>query len=244
MYLASSTQLGFPYRPKTSGQRVAYLQVRNMFYEYDGTRSKDESGYLFNFQDRREEKPFVGTKVNLTGLVDIKSQCETHMMCGMPLFDYRYVGNRLQSKWLPRSEPIVPPGLTTLKVLNKSIVNSTTVRFEFELTGPSHMSLFIQPYENVNMSNWSFSLTYLNNPPPKPLSYHVYIGFGIDSSPLKFWLEFSKWNGDFKVPLFQMGVSGHYIGDEGDEQSLKFKSSFPSYSIVATWPSVYMRYIF
>ncbi|XP_032590924.1 endoplasmic reticulum metallopeptidase 1-like [Drosophila grimshawi] len=244
MYLASSTQLGFPYRPKTSGQRVAYLQVRNMFYEYDGTRSKDESGYLFNFQDRREEKPFVGTKVNLTGLVDIKSQCETHMMCGMPLFDYRYVGNRLQSKWLPRSEPIVPPGLTTLKVLNKSIVNSTTVRFEFELTGPSHMSLFIQPYEDVKMSNWSFSLTYLNNPPPKPLSYHVYIGFGIDSSPLKFWLEFSKWNGDFKVPLFQMGVSGHYIGDEGDEQSQKFKSSFPSYSIVATWPSVYMRYIF
>ncbi|EDW01018.1 GH20687 [Drosophila grimshawi] len=56
--------------------------------------------------------------------------------------------------------------------------------------------------------------------------------------------DIQKWNGDFKVPLFQMGVSGHYIGDEGDEQSLKFKSSFPSYSIVATWPSVYMRYIF
>ncbi|XP_030558014.1 endoplasmic reticulum metallopeptidase 1-like [Drosophila novamexicana] len=244
IYLASSTQIGFPFRPRTNGQRVAYLQVRNMFYEYDGTLSKDESGYLFNFQDRREETTFLEAKVNLTGLVSIKSNCDKYMMCGMPLYDYRYVQNRLQSKWLPRSEPIVPPGLTTLEVLNKTRLNPTTVRFEFNLTGPSHMSVFIKPYEDVQISNWSFLRSYLDSPPAAPLAYHIYFTYGIDSSPLNFFLEFTKANGDFKVPMFQLAVSGHYIGYEGDAQSEKFASSFPSYAILAQWPALYQRYIF
>ncbi|XP_034475998.1 endoplasmic reticulum metallopeptidase 1-like isoform X2 [Drosophila innubila] len=244
LYMASSTQLGFPYRPKTSGQRVAYLHVRNKFYDYDGTLSKDESGYLFNFQDRREETPFVGTDVNLTGMVGIKSNCERYMMCGMPLYDYRYVQNRLQSKWLPRSEPVETPDSSNLELLSKTIVNSTTCRFEFNLTGPSHMSIFIQPYEDVIISNWSFERTYLENPPEAPLSYHIYFTYGIDDSPLNFFVECSKPDGDFKVPLFQLGVSWHYIGHEGDTESKKLKSSFPSYSIVSEWPVLYQRYIY
>ncbi|EDW61968.2 endoplasmic reticulum metallopeptidase 1 [Drosophila virilis] len=244
MYLASSTQIGFPYRPRTNGQRVAYLQVRNMFYEYDGTLSKDESGYLFNFQDRREEKPLLDSNVNLTGLVSIKSRCEKHMMCGMPLYDFRYVDNRLQSKWLPRSEPIIPPGLTTLNVLSKTVLNSTTVRFEFSLVGPPQMSLFFEPYEDVTISNWSFLQSYLQNPPPYPLSYHIFFNYGIDKSPLNFFVEISKRNGDFTVPLFQFGVQGHFVGNEGDVESVKFATQFPAYAILATWPSSYYRYIF
>lgn len=205
MFLASFTQIGFPYRPKTNGHRVAYLvsilnrlhsiysnmflfpyqQVRNMFYEYDGTLGRDESGYLFSFQDRREEKPLLGTKVNLTGLFSIKTRCKAEMMCGMPLYDYRFTKSRLQSKWLPRSEPIVPPGISTLDMLNKTVLNATNVRFEFNLTGPSHMSLFIQPYENVKISNWSFLPSYLDT----PLPYHIYLTYGIDSSPYNFFVE-------------------------------------------------------
>ncbi|XP_017864630.1 PREDICTED: endoplasmic reticulum metallopeptidase 1-like [Drosophila arizonae] len=95
IYLASSTRIGFPYRPKTNVQRLEYLQVRNMFYEYDGTLSKDESGYLFNFEDRLVEKPLIGTSVNLTGWVSIESRCNAHMFCGMPLYDLRFVRNQI-----------------------------------------------------------------------------------------------------------------------------------------------------
>ncbi|XP_015019250.2 endoplasmic reticulum metallopeptidase 1 isoform X1 [Drosophila mojavensis] len=240
MILGCFTPIGFPYRSKTNGHRVAYLQVRNMFYEYDGTLSKDESGYLFSFQDRREERPLLGTNVNLTGLVSIKSKCETEMMCGMPLYDYRFTKSRLQSKWLPRSEPIVPPEIRGLELLNKTILNATNVRFEFNLTGPSHMSLFIQPYDNVKISNWSFIPSYLNMPPP----YHIYLTYGIDNSPYNFFVEASSLHGDLGFPLFQMGVSAHFIGNEGDAQSVKFASSFPSYSILAQWPALYKRYVF
>ncbi|XP_034109506.1 endoplasmic reticulum metallopeptidase 1-like [Drosophila albomicans] len=238
--LASTTHLGFPYRPMTSGQRVAYLQVRNMFYEYDGTLSKDESGYLFSFQDRRGATPFKGTNVNLTGLVDIKSKCETDMMCGMPLYDYRYYQHRLSLKWLPRSEPIVPPGEMKLELLNKTIVNSTTARYQFQLSGSSHMSLFFQTYKDVKIINWSFVNSYLRTAQP----YHVYLTYGIDDSPYNFSVDISKPDGDFNVPAFQLGASAHFIGHPGDDEAERYAASFPIYSILAQWPAIYKRYIF
>ncbi|KAH8297078.1 hypothetical protein KR044_004559, partial [Drosophila immigrans] len=238
--LACCTHLGFPYRPMTSGQRVAYLQVRNMFYEYDGTLSRDESGYLFSFQDRRGATPFTGTKVNLTGLVGIESRCETHMMCGMPLYDYRYYQHRLSLKWLPRSEPIVPPGQMILELLNKTIVNATTARYQFEFSGSSHMSLFFQTYGDVKIINWSFLKSYLTTKQP----YHVYLTHGIDDNPYNFSVDISKPDGDFDVPAFQLGASAHYIGHPGDPEAAKYAASFPIYSILAQWPAIYKRYIF
>ncbi|XP_062133875.1 endoplasmic reticulum metallopeptidase 1-like [Drosophila sulfurigaster albostrigata] len=236
VFLASSTQLGFPYRPRTSGQRVAYLHVRNKFYEYDGSLSKDESGYLFMYQDRRKETVLEGTNVNLTGLVSLQSRCEKYMMCGMPL-DERYSQQRLQSKWMPRSNPIIAPRSTKLELLSKTIINSTTCRFEYNLTGPPQMGLFFKAYDDVTITNWSFLESYLNNPPVYPLSYHIFINYGIDSSPINFFVETSKNNGDFDVPLFQLGVSGHYIGDNVDEESADFRSKFPAFAIQADWPA-------
>ncbi|KAH8372470.1 hypothetical protein KR093_011686, partial [Drosophila rubida] len=239
VYLASSTQLGFPYRPKTSGQRVAYLQVRNIFYEYDGTLSKDESGYLFFPQDRRGLTPFAGTRVNLTGVVSIAPRCETHMMCGMPLYDYRYYTNRLTLKWLPLEEPIVPLENFTFEMLNKTKIDSTTVRYEFTMSGSDHMSLFFQTYEDVNITSWSFLSSYLTKAQP----YHVYLTHGIDARPFNFTIDLSKPDGDFNVPALQIGASKHLIKAPGSEAAIKYASLLPSFSIPAQWPAVYKRYI-
>lgn len=53
------------------------------------------------------------------------------------------------------------------------------------------MNLFIQAYEDdfVKISNWTFSQTYLKNPPASPLSYHIFITFGIDDPALDFFVE-------------------------------------------------------
>lgn len=165
--------------------------MRKIFYEYDGTISKDESGYLFSFQDRREAAPM---KMRMAGAENMISDCAKHMMCGVPLYDERWVDNRLEGVWLPREIPIEPPAKTELTLLSKTILESnTTARFEFKLVGPDHMSLFIQPYEDdfVAVSNWSFERSYLEDPPPHPLSYHIYFTYGIDSSPLEFYLDIS-----------------------------------------------------
>ncbi|XP_034102180.1 endoplasmic reticulum metallopeptidase 1-like [Drosophila albomicans] len=244
MYLASSTQLGFPYRPKTNSERIMYQHVRRIFYEYDGNVSKDESGYLFNFQDRREYRPYAG--VNLTGLIRTEPQCEEYMMCGMPLFDERWVENRLQGGWLPR-ETIEPPYPTTLELLNKTVLeNNTTVRFNFRVSGPPHLNIYLQSYKNdfVTITDWSFSQSYLQTPPEAPLSYHLFMTFGLTRPPMDFYVELSKPNGDFDVPCFQLGLSGHYMGDKGDKSSINFASTFPSYATLVHWPSTYQRFIF
>lgn len=164
--------------------------MRRTFYEYDGSVVTDDSGYYFNFQDRREEQIISG--VNLTGAVRIKSACDEHMMCGIPLYDERWVSNRLQGMWLPRKEPITPPCSTNLTLVSKTVLeNNTTARFEFKLSGTSYMNLFIQAYEDdfVTISNWTFSQTYLANPPASPLSYHIYITFGKENPELDFFVE-------------------------------------------------------
>ncbi|EDW60406.2 endoplasmic reticulum metallopeptidase 1 [Drosophila virilis] len=244
IFLACGTQIGFPYRQRTNSARVAYQHVRRIFYEYDGSVSKDDSGYLFNFQDRRQAQAFPG--VNLTGAISQTSNCDAHMMCGVPLFDERWVGNRLQGMWLPREEPIVPPKPANLELLSKTVLNDTkTVRFKFRLTGPNYLSLFVQAYEDdyVTVSDWSFSRSYLKQKPAFPLSYHMFITYG-SNALLEFSLDLTKPNGDFNVPLFQLGVSSHYIGNKGDEHSVKFASTFPLYAVITDWPSLYQRYIF
>ncbi|XP_023159980.2 endoplasmic reticulum metallopeptidase 1-like [Drosophila hydei] len=244
IFLACGTQMGFPYRARTNSARALYQHVRRVFYDYDGSVINDESGYLFNFQDRRETKAFPG--VNFTGAISQKANCDDHMMCAAPLFDERWVQNRLQGIWLPREEPVVPPTRTTLELLSKTVLaNKTTIRFNFTLTGPPYLSLFIQTYEDdyVTVSDWSFSKSYLEQKPAPPLAYHIYITYG-RSAPLEFSLDITKPNGNFNVPLFQLGVSAHDLGEEGDEQSIKFASTFPSYAVVVDWPSLYARYIF
>ncbi|KAH8384739.1 hypothetical protein KR093_007129, partial [Drosophila rubida] len=244
IYLASSTEIGFPYRARTNTFRATYQHVRKIYYEYDGRVSIDESGYLFSFQDRREAEPMIG--VRLTGARFLREDCEKHMMCGVPLFDERWVENRLEGIWVHRADNVVPPVATNLTLLSKTVLPSnTTVRFEFELQGPDHMSLFIQPYEDdyATLSNWSFPLSYLEDPPEYPLPYHIYYTYGIITTPLKFFLEITKPNGNFKVPVLQVGVSGHCISKLGDALSQKYAKSFPAYTSVVEWPSTYLRYI-
>ncbi|XP_026841794.1 endoplasmic reticulum metallopeptidase 1 isoform X1 [Drosophila persimilis] len=245
VYIASSTQIGFPYRPKTNVQRVHYLQVHRVFYEYDGTVSKDESGYVFDFQDRRGAAPLKGTKVNLTGLVSMKSDCEKYMMCGVPHNYKSSQSSRVNGMWLPRDQPVETPSVPVLELLSKTVLeNNKTVRFEFNLTCPDQTSLFIQPYEDVTISNWSFLLSHLEENTSSGSPFYIIISNGIESSPLNLFMEITKPNGDFNVPLFQFGVSALYIHSKGDAMSVKFADSFPSFAVAIQWPAVYQRYIF
>jgi len=174
-----------------------------MFYEYDGTVSRDESGYLILFDDRRREKPLLDTKINLTGLVGLESNCKKHMMCGMPLHDNRCVAQEFQCSWLPRLEPIEPPGPTKLEMLSKTIINATTVHFEFKLTGPTSMRLFIQAYNDVTISDWSFLRTYLDKQPPAHIPRQINFKYANDDSPFNFFIDISVSN-TFNLSYLQL----------------------------------------
>jgi len=160
--------------------------VRRTFYEYDGTVVKDESGYLFNFQDRRGPSPLKTAKVNLTGLVSIAADCDKVMMCGYPLYDHRWVKNRAQIMWLPRETEIVPPFVPVLQLVAKTELGNNTMRYEFNTTTTDHTSVFIQPEEDVTIVNWSLLLAYIR----QQTTYHLYYSSGKHILPLTFYIDF------------------------------------------------------
>ncbi|XP_017126541.2 endoplasmic reticulum metallopeptidase 1-like isoform X1 [Drosophila elegans] len=240
IYTATSTQIGFPYRPKTNVERVPYLHVRRTFYEYDGTVVKDDSGYLFNFQDRRGPAPLKMSKANLTGLVSIAADCDKIMMCGMPLYDHRWVKNQKQIMWLPREELINPPYVPELELLGKTELGNNTVRLEFRTQTTDHSSVFIKPHEDVSIVNWSFDLAYIG----QQTTYHIYFSYGKNKAALTFFIDLWKQDGDFNVPMCQIGLSAHFIGDKGDASSQKFASLLPSFAALVEWPTSYQRFIY
>ena len=164
--------------------------VRRVFYEYDGTVSLNESGYYFDFQDRRIHYP-IENAIDLKDKLTIADDCEEYMMCGFPLFNHRWVKASKEAVWLPTKEPTELPDIPKIKLLKKTFnSNNNTARYEFELSGPPHMSIFLSPMDNVSIYDWSFLKELLNKFEPP---YHIYFTYGKHSTPLKFFV-------DFKVP--------------------------------------------
>ncbi|XP_017025012.1 endoplasmic reticulum metallopeptidase 1-like [Drosophila kikkawai] len=241
IYVATSTQIGFPYRPKTNVERVPYLHVRRTFYEFDGTISKDESGYLFNFQDRRGPNPLKNTKVNLTGLVSVTADCDKYMMCGLPFFDHRWVKSHLKAMWLPRAEPIVPPSVPELVLVSKTLLEDNhTMHFEFRAETSDHASVFFQPYADVIIKDWSLPAAYLG----QNLVNHIFFSYGKDNSALTFSFDLYKADADFGVPSVTVGFANHFISNKGDAISQAFTKAMPSYAATVDWPTSYQQFVY
>ncbi|XP_017033139.1 endoplasmic reticulum metallopeptidase 1-like [Drosophila kikkawai] len=246
--MISISEVGFPYRSKTNVMRLHFLEVHRRFYEYDGSISLEDSGYYFDFQDSHLGNPLQGS-VNLTGLTRVDDQCQREMKCGMPCFNHRWCATVKNARWLPREEPVVIPGSLVLNLLNKTVVESVSkprVLYEFRLSGPPRMSLFIKPLEGVKMLNWSFLKGMLDNPSIYKPPYHIFIGYGIDTSPIDFYLELTKDGGNFHEPVFELGVSGHYMShlSQRDATTQRFLNDLPDFAHPMEWPTSYDRYIF
>ncbi|XP_017068761.1 endoplasmic reticulum metallopeptidase 1 [Drosophila eugracilis] len=245
--MISVSQVGFPYRPKTSVMRVNFLQTRRMFYEYDGSLAVDDSGYYFDYQDRRALRPLKDYAVNLTGLTSIDAYCDKYVMCGIPCFWSSWCRGLSSAAWLPRDKEVDIPGTLELILLNKTLSeNGRSVRYEFELAGPPHMGLYIRPLDGVAVEDWSFIRTMLDKPEKYSPPYQIYFSYGVDDTPFKFHIDFTKSDDNFNGPIFELGVVGHYVnGDfQRDKTTLQFIADLPEFVYTMEWPSLFIRYIF
>ncbi|XP_026842283.1 endoplasmic reticulum metallopeptidase 1 isoform X2 [Drosophila persimilis] len=241
------TDIGFPYRPNTNVMRVNFLHTRRIFYEYDGSVSVNDSGYYFDYQDRRALRPLMHSSVNLTGLTSIEPYCDKYVVCGMPCFWSSWCRALSSAAWLPRDQEVIAPANLRLELLDKSvIVGGKTVRYAFELAGPPHMSLFIRPRKGVVIEDWSFIRNMLDEPEKYSAPYQIYFSYGPSSAPINFHIDFATSDGDLDAPIFELGVVGHFVSYDfqRDAESLKFMADFPDFVHVMEWPALFKRYIF
>ncbi|KAH8386241.1 hypothetical protein KR200_007728, partial [Drosophila serrata] len=246
--MISVSEVGFPYRAKTNVMRLHFLEVHRKFYEYDGSVSLEDSGYYFDLQDRRLETPLLD-KINLTGLTRLDEECKTEMKCGMPCFNHRWCAAVKDARWLPRDVPVDLPGIPILQLLNKTVIGTESdprFRFEFVVSGPPRLSLFILPLDGVKFLKWSFLMGMLDNPSVYKPPYHIFFGYGSDNTPINFYIELTKDDHNYEVPLLKLGVSGHYMSHLSyrDPTTMKFIESLPDFAHPMEWPSSYERYIF
>ncbi|BFG04133.1 endoplasmic reticulum metallopeptidase 1-like [Drosophila madeirensis] len=240
------SEVGFPYRPKTSVMRVNFLHTRRIFYEYDGAVSVNDSGYYFDYQDRRALRPLHDSAVNLSGLTAAESHCDEYVVCGMPCFWSSWCRALSSAAWLPREAEVVPPGSLELELLDKSAVGGRegTLRYTFQLAGPPHMSMFIRPLAGVVIDDWSFIRNMLDEPEKYSAPYQIYFSHVTTGAPLTFHIDFATSVAD--APVFELGVVGHFVSSDypRDADSRQFVAQFPDFVHVMEWPALFKRYIF
>jgi len=163
--------------------------VHRKFFEYDGSMSLEDSGYYFHLGDRNKEAP-LRDYMNLTDLVPLGEDCDSELMCGIPC--YRYCTARKHALWLAREDLVELPYPTVLEFLNKTVLpGGYQVRFEFRLTGPPNMGLFFMPLDGVRLLRWTFAPGMLDSPATYRPPLEVMLTYGIDSTPIEFFVEFS-----------------------------------------------------
>ncbi|XP_068145512.1 endoplasmic reticulum metallopeptidase 1 [Drosophila tropicalis] len=237
------TPLGFPYRPETSVQRFAVLHAKRTFHDASNNVRRQESGYFIMPQDRRTYS-VKHNVINMTLAQSAHEDCLKETMCGLPLHNQRWHKTRENSLWIPASEPKLGKNLPTVKIVSKKEISSTKIRYDMTLSGPDHMTLFIQPLEGAKVTGWSFHQAplRLNWQPP----FFIYFSWGINDDPLNFWLEFEKPSGDWKKSTFELGVGGHWTHERElfTPDFKKFLSSFPKYADAVPWPASYETWIY
>ncbi|KAH8301329.1 hypothetical protein KR059_000274 [Drosophila kikkawai] len=241
------SEVGFPYRPKTNVMRTSVLHTRRVFHEFDGSVSHSDSGYYFDYQDRRAFNPLQDTSLDLTGLQPVKNDCDNYVMCGIPCFYYSWCRWRQWAGWLPRESEVEIPGELTFEFLGKTILESgTTARYHFQQSGPPHMNVFIQPVGEAVVEDWSFVRDMLDDPEEFQPPYQIFFSYGTNDNPLTFHIDMGKSDGDFGVPVLEIAAVGHFVSYEyaRDAETLRFIADFPDYVHVMEWPSVFKRYVF
>ncbi|XP_068151368.1 endoplasmic reticulum metallopeptidase 1-like [Drosophila tropicalis] len=242
--MISVSHVGFPYRAKTNVMTVDSMQVNRRFYEYDGSLSLEDSGYYLHLLDRRRDVPLRET-MDLSNVQRVGDTCGDELMCGIPC--YRWCSDRNDALWLARNELVELPYPTVLELVNKTILeDGYHVRYDFRLSGPPNMFLFVKPKEGVKIAEWSFDQTMLTSPSTYKPPLQVLITYGSDSSPLEFYFKLTKSNGNFDEPVFEFGVSGHYVGPQviRDALTTEFLASLPDFAYSMQWPSSYERHIY
>nr|XP_036668983.1 endoplasmic reticulum metallopeptidase 1 isoform X2 [Drosophila suzukii] len=231
------TPIGFPYRPDTNVQRFDVLHTKRTFHDAENHVRRQESGYFIIPQDRRVYT-VKDAVINMTIAQQIGADCEKEINCGLPLRWHK------TSLWISAPEPVLGKDLPTVIVLSKKQLSSIRIRYDMQLSGPSHMVLLIQPLNGAKVKDWTFQKAplRLNFKPP----YLINLSWGVNREPLKFWLELEKPTGNWNSTSLELGLGGHWTHHKDliTPDFKKFLDSFPSYVDATPWPASFESRIY
>ncbi|XP_048448210.1 endoplasmic reticulum metallopeptidase 1-like, partial [Rhincodon typus] len=245
-FLASATLVCsgafFPYTSDPAGphpKRIFLQHTTRMFHDLNGEISKRDSGIWINGFDytlMSHVTPHI-PEINNT----IRSSCENAPFCGFPWF--LPVHNLIRKNWYLPAAEISPTTPVDFKLISKYKMPSGSTKLNFEVTGPSHMTLYIRPLEGSHLIQSSFGdgTSLYNNYG----DYFVFYSHGLKAPAWQFWLEMQTLD-PISDSMVVVAIASHHLfgEDQKTAELIALEQRFPEWCVVSSWSSSYNLFVF
>ncbi|XP_068032922.1 endoplasmic reticulum metallopeptidase 1 isoform X1 [Anomalospiza imberbis] len=233
----------FPYSSDAANpkpKRVFLQHTSRRFHDLDGNVVKSDSGIWingFDYNGISHITPHV-PEINDT----IRTPCEEQApFCGLPwILPVHFM---FRKNWYLPAPEILPRSPIQFKLLSKKLMPWNSVRLSFEVSGPSHMSLYVRPRAGSALSRWSLG----DGMPVASLGgdYFVFYSRGLYAAPWHFWVELTapEKRSDGIVSL---AIAAHYFfgEDQKSPQLFALLERFPNWTFSSGWSCTYDLFVF
>lgn len=148
----------------------------------------------------------------------------------------------LRNDWyIPAPHPPISEDMD-FKLESREQIPSGAARLNFELKGPSHITVYIRPHETCVLSSWSVG----DGIPGNGRDYSIYYSHGLQAPSWKFWIEFKDSGGHCDNGTVTIAAASHYYFGE-NQHSPELDSlvqRFPDWSFPSGWVSSYKQYVY
>lgn len=208
------TPLGFPYGAdplNPTPQRFWLIHTERSVHDINGNVIYNDSGYWLQNLDRNSPHTMLNTVSELRNGQFVKDNCLDVIYCGMPLWRTRDMLMLNKSIWVPAEAPIVQNYQPSSLVAAWNTTSTESRRLFLNISGPTHLNLFIAPRTGVTLNGWSLfdevhtSITWNDR-----LLYFVLYSYGsMPDYPWQVWL-------DLTVPInvtsaIDIALNAHYL---------------------------------
>ncbi|XP_074850195.1 endoplasmic reticulum metallopeptidase 1 [Carettochelys insculpta] len=233
----------FPYSSDSANpkpKRVFLQHVNRRFYGVGGNLVKNDSGIWINGLDYAgisHITPYI-PELNDT----IRATCEEKApLCGFPwILPVHFF---LRKNWYLPAPEVSPANPVHFKLLAKEQMPWDSTKLIFEVSGPSHMSLYIQPHKGSTLSSWS-----LGDGTPvanKGGDYFVFYTHGLKAVAWHFWIEL-KAAEEHSDGMVSLAIAAHYFfgEDQTSPQLYALVERFPNWTFPSAWVCTYDLFVF
>ncbi|XP_060093352.1 endoplasmic reticulum metallopeptidase 1 [Heteronotia binoei] len=235
VFFPYSSDLANP-RPK----RIFLQHLNRRFHDLNGHLAKSDSGIWINGLD-------YGGMSHITPHIPelndtIRTKCEEESpFCGLPWI--LPVNFLFRKNWYLPAPVLIPKDSIQFQLLSKEQMPWDATKLTFEISGPSHMSLYLRPHQGVTLSRWSLG----DGTPVVNIDgdYFVYYSHGLQALPWRFWIEM-KASDEPAKGMVTLAIATHYCfgEDQKSPQLHGLLERFPSWTVLSSWVSTYDQFIF
>ncbi|KAM4052330.1 endoplasmic reticulum metallopeptidase 1 [Anomaloglossus baeobatrachus] len=241
-FILVCSRVFFPYSASMESpkpKRIFLQHTTRNIHNLNGDLVKRDSGIWingFDYNGITHITPHI-PEINET----VRAPCDDGPFCGFPW--YFPVHSLIRKNWyLPAPHPPVSKDMD-FKLESKEEMPWGAVRLNFEVNGPSHITVYIRPHETSLLSSWS-----LGDGIPVASSggdYFIYYSHGLYANSWKFWIEV-KSSGENLDGIVTIAAASHYFHGK-DQHSPELDSllrRFPDWSFPSSWVSSYKQYVY